>query len=145
MNYFGRQETPTFDKSKWHCGKYAEKKPLAIQIDLSKATLYGKPMNNRSLFPRRSARSVPLEWVRQQNEFPRVRLSVEPKKLTPDDLLREALKDDPIMEMVELITQRHEIQQSINTLLPRMTKDEITEVYHTLYRVAQKVNEREEQ
>ena len=102
-------------------------------------------MNNRSMFPRHSARSVPMEWVRQQNEFPRVRLSVEPKKLTPDDLLREALKDDPIMEMVELITQRHEIQQSINTLLPRMTKDEVTEVYHTLYRIAQKVNEREEQ
>ena len=100
-------------------------------------------MYDRSLFPRRSARSVPLEWVRQQNEFPRVRLSVEPKKLTPDDLLREAIKDDPIMEMVELITQRHEIQQSINTLLPRMTKDEVTEVYHTLYRIGQKVNERE--
>ena len=100
-------------------------------------------MNNRSLFPRRSARSVPLDWLRQQNEFPRVRLNIEPKKLTPDDLLREALKDDPIMEMVELITQRHEIQQSINTLLPRMTKDEVTEVYHTLYRIAQKVNERE--
>ena len=100
-------------------------------------------MNNRSLFQRRNARSVPLEWVRQQNEFPRVRLNIEPKKLTPDDLLREALKDDPIMEMVELITQRHEIQQSINTLLPRMTKDEVTEVYHTLYRVGQKVNERE--
>ena len=88
----------------------AEKKPLAIQIDLSKATVYGEPM-----------------------------------KLTPDDLLREALKDDPIAEMVELITQRHEIQQSINTLLPRMTKDEVTEVYHTLYRIEQKVNEREEQ
>ena len=102
-------------------------------------------MYDRILFPRRSARPVPLEWVRQQNEFPRVRLSVESKKLTPDDLLREALKDDPIMEMVELITQRHEIQQSINTLLPRMTKDEVTEVYHTLYRIAQKVNEREEQ
>ena len=100
-------------------------------------------MYDRILFPRRSARSVPLEWVRQQNEFPRVRLSVEPKKLTPDDLLREALKDDPIMEMVELITQRHEIQQSINTLLPRMTKDEVTEVYHTLYRIGQRVNERE--
>ena len=145
MTCFRGQETPTFDKSKWHCGKYAEKKPLAIQIDLSKATLYGKPMYNRSLFPRRSARSVPLEWVRQQNEFPRVRLSVEPKKLTPDDLLREALKDDPITEMVKLITQRHAIQQSINTLLPKMTKDEITEVYHTLYRIGQKVNEREEQ
>ena len=102
-------------------------------------------MNNRSLFPRRSSRSVPLEWVRQQNESPRVRLNIEPKKLTPDDLLREALKDDPIIEMVELITQRHEIQQSINTLLPRMTKDEVTEVYHTLYRIGQKVNEREEQ
>ena len=102
-------------------------------------------MNNRSMFPRHSARSVPMEWVRQQNEFPRVRLNIEPKKLTPDDLLREALKDDPIMEMVELITQRHEIQQSINTLLPRMTKDEVTEVYHTLYRIEQKVNEREEQ
>ena len=100
-------------------------------------------MNNRSLFPRRSARSVPLEWVRQQNESPRVRLSVEPKKLTPDDLLREALKDDPIAEMAKLITQRHAIQQSINTLLPKMTKDEVTEVYHTLYSIAQKVNERE--
>ena len=100
-------------------------------------------MSNRRLFPRRSARSVPLEWVRQQNEFPRVRISIEPKKLTPDDLLREALKDDPITEMVKLITQRHTIQQSINTLLPKMTKDEVTEVYHTLYRIAQKVNERE--
>ena len=99
-------------------------------------------MNNRSLFPRRSARSIPIEWVRQQH-FPKVALNIEPKKLTPDDLLREALKDDPIIEMVELITQRHEIQQSINTLLPRMTKDEVTEVYHTLYRIAQKVNERE--
>ena len=143
MNCFKGQEMPTFDKSKWHHGKYAEEKPPTIQIDLSKATLYGKPMSNRSLFPRRSARSVPLEWVRQQNEFPRVRLSVEPKKLTPDDLLREALKDDPITEMVKLMTQRHEIQQSINTLLPRMTKDEVTEVYHTLYRIGQKVNERE--
>ena len=100
-------------------------------------------MNNRSLFQRRNARSVPMEWVRQQNEFPRVRLSVEPKKLTPDDLLREALKDDPIAEMAKLITQRHAIQQSINTLLPKMTKDEVTEVYHTLYRIEQKVNERE--
>ena len=102
-------------------------------------------MNNRSLFPRRSARSVPLDWVRQQNELPKVRLSVEPKKLTPDDLLREALKDDPITEMAKLITQRHAIQQSINTLLPKMTKDEVTEVYHTLYRIVQNVNEREEQ
>ena len=102
-------------------------------------------MYDRILFPRRSARSVPLEWVRQQNEFPRVRLSVEPKKLTPDDLLQEALKDDPIAEMAKLITQRHAIQQSINTLLPKMTKDEVTEVYHTLYRIEQKVNEREEQ
>ena len=102
-------------------------------------------MNNRSLFPRRSARSVPLEWVRQQNEFPRVRLSVEPKKLTPDDLLREALKDDPITEMVKLITQRYEIEQSIKKLLPKMTRNEVREVYHTLYRIAQKVNEREEQ
>ena len=102
-------------------------------------------MSNRSLFPRRSARSVPLEWVRQQNEFPMVRISIEAKKLTPDDLLREALKDDPITEMVKLITQRHAIQQSINTLLPKMTKDEITEVYHTLYRIEQKVDEGEEQ
>ena len=100
-------------------------------------------MNNRSLFPRRSARSVPLEWVRQQNKFPRVRLNIEPKKLTPDDLLREALKDDPITEMVKLMTQRYEIEQSIKKLLPKMTKDEVTEVYHTLYRIAQKVNERE--
>ena len=99
-------------------------------------------MSNRSLFPRRSARSIPIEWVRQQH-FPKVALNIEPKKLTPDDLLREALKDDPIMEMVELITQRHEIQQSINTLLPGMTKDEVTEVYRTLYRIGQKVNERE--
>ena len=44
MNYFGEQEMPTFDKSKWHYGKYAEKKPLTIQIDLSKATLYGRPI-----------------------------------------------------------------------------------------------------
>ena len=101
-------------------------------------------MNNRSLFPRRSARSVPLEWVRQQNEFPRVRLTVEPKKLTPDDLLREALKDDPITEMAKLMTQRYNIEQSIKKLLPKMTKDEVTEVYHTLYHIAQKVNEREE-
>ena len=102
-------------------------------------------MNNRSLFPRRSARSVPLEWVRQQNEFPRVRLNIEPKKLTPDDLLREALKDDPITEMAKLMVQRYNIEQSIKKLLPKMTKDEVTEVYHTLYRIAQKVNEREEQ
>ena len=100
-------------------------------------------MNNRSLFPRRSARSVPLEWVRQQNEFPRVRLSVEPKKLTPDDLLQEALKDDPIAEMAKLITQRYNVEQSIKKLLPKMTKDEVTEVYHTLYRIVQKVDERE--
>ena len=101
-------------------------------------------MNNRSLFPRRSARSIPIEWVRQQH-FPKVALNIEPKKLTPDDLLREALKDDPITEMAKLITQRHAIQQSINALLPKMTKDEVTEVYHTLYRIAQEVNEREEQ
>ena len=100
-------------------------------------------MNNRSLFPRRSARSVPLEWVRRQNEFPRVRLSVESKKLTPDDLLREALKDDPITEMAKLMVQRYNIEQSIKKLLPKMTKDEVTEVYHTLYRIGQKVNERE--
>ena len=106
---------------------------------------YNRGVNNRSLFPRRSARSVPLEWVRQQNEFPRVRLSVEPKKLTPDDLLQEALKDDPIAEMAKLITQRYNVEQSIKKLLPKMTKDEVTEVYHTLYRIAQNVNEREEQ
>ena len=100
-------------------------------------------MSNRSLFPRRSARSVPLEWVRQQNEFPMVRISIEPKKLTPDDLLREALKDDPITEMAKLMVQRYNIEQSIKKLLPKMTKDEVTEVYHTLYRIAQKVNERE--
>ena len=100
-------------------------------------------MSNRSLFPRRSARSVPLDWLRQQNEFPRVRLNIEPKKLTPDDLLREALKDDPIMEMVELITQRYNIEQSIKKLLPIMTRNEVREVYHTLCRIAQKVNERE--
>ena len=102
-------------------------------------------MYDRILFPRRSARSVPLEWVRQQNEFPWVRLSVEPKKLTPDDLLREALRDDPITEMAKLITQRYNVEQSIKKLLPKMTKDEVTEVYHTLYRIEQKVNEREEQ
>ena len=100
-------------------------------------------MNNRSLYQRHNERSVPLEWVRQQNEFPRVRLSIEPKKLTPDDLLREALKDDPITEMAKLITQRYNVEQSIKKLLPKMTKDEVTEVYHTLYRIAQKVNERE--
>ena len=100
-------------------------------------------MNNRSLYQRHNERSVPLEWVRQQNEFPRVRLSVEPKKLTPDDLLREVLKDDPITEMVKLITQRYNVEQSIKKLLPKMTKDEVTEVYHTLYRIGQKVNERE--
>ena len=80
-----------------------------------------------------------------QSEFPRVRLSVEPKKLTPDDLLREALKDDPIAEMAKLIIQRYNVEQSIKKMLPKMTKDEVTEVYHTLYRIAQKVNEREEQ
>ena len=72
-----------------------------------------------------------------------MRLSIEPKKLTPDDLLREALKDDPITEMAKLITQRYNIEQSIKKLLPKMTKDEVTEVYHTLYIIAQKVNERE--
>ena len=100
-------------------------------------------MNNRSLFPRRSARSVPMEWVRQQNEFPRVRLSVEPKKLTPDDLLREALKDDPITEMAKLMVQRYNVEQSIKKLLPKMTRNEVSEVYHTLYGIGQKVNERE--
>ena len=74
-----------------------------------------------------------------------MRLSVEPKKLTPDDLLQEALKDDPITEMAKLITQRYNVEQSIKKLLPKMTKDEVREVYHTLYRIAQKVNEREEQ
>ena len=69
--------------------------------------------------------------------------NIEPKKLTPDDLLREALKDDPITEMAKLMTQRYNIEQSIKKLLPKMTKDEVTEVYHTLYRIAQKVNERE--
>ena len=72
-----------------------------------------------------------------------MRLSVEPKKLTPDDLLQEALKDDPIAEMVKLITQRYNVEQSIKELLPKMTKDEVTGVYHTLYRIAQNVNERE--
>ena len=100
-------------------------------------------MYNRSLFPRRSARSVPMELVRQQNEFPRVRLSVEPKKLTPDDLLQEALKDDPIAEMAKLMTQRYNVEQSIKKLLPKMTRNEVREVYHTLYRIAQNVNERE--
>ena len=100
-------------------------------------------VSNRSLFPRRSARSVPLDWVRQQNEFPRVRLNIEPKKLTPDDLLQEALKDDPIAEMAKLITQRYNVEQSIKKLLPKMTKDEVTEVYHTLCRIVQNVNERE--
>ena len=142
MNYFGGQETPTFDKSKWHYGKYAEKKPLAIQVDLSKVTLYGEPMNNRSLFPRRSARSVPLEWVRQQH-FPKVALSIEPKKLTPDDLLREALKDNPITEMAKLMTQRYNVEQSIKKLLPKMTRNEVREVYHTLCRIEHNVNERE--
>ena len=100
-------------------------------------------MNNRSLFPRRSARSVPLEWVRQQNEFPRVRLNIEPKKLTPDDLLREALKDDPIAEMAKLMTQRYNVEQSIKKLLPKMTRNEVREVYHTLCRIEHNVNERE--
>ena len=72
-----------------------------------------------------------------------MRLSVEPKKLTPDDLLQEALKDDPIAEMAKLITQRYNVEQSIKKLLPKMTKDEVTGVYHTLYRIAQNVNERE--
>ena len=74
-----------------------------------------------------------------------MRLSVEPKKLTPDDLLQEALKDDPITEMAKLITQRYNVEQSIKKLLPKMTKDEVREAYHTPYRIAQKVNEREEQ
>ena len=105
MNYFGGQETPTFDKSKWHYGKYAEKKPLAIQIDLSKVTLYGKPI---------------------------------------DEALREAMKDvSPIDELVTLMLQRYEIEQSIKKLLPKMTRNEVIEVYHTLYRIAQNVNERE--
>lgn len=104
-------------------------------------------MYDRSMFPRHSARSVPLEWVRQQH-FPKVTLNIDPTKATIygqdiDRLMRDALKDNPIDEMVKLITQRHRIQQSINTLLPKMTADEITEVYHTLYRIAQKVNERE--
>ena len=72
-----------------------------------------------------------------------MRLSVEPKKLTPDDLLQEALKDDPIAEMAKLMTQRYNIEQSIKKLLPKMTKDEVTEVYHTLYRIVQNANERE--
>lgn len=98
----------------------------------------------RSMFPRHSAKSVPIEWVLQQNEFPRVTLNIEPKKtLSVDDLLQEALKDDPISEMAKLMTQRYNVEQSIKKLLPKMTKDEITEVYHTLYRIAQKVNERE--
>lgn len=93
-----------FNNQEWHYGKYADKKPLSIQIDPTKTTFYGQDI---------------------------------------DRLMREALKDNPIDEMVKLITQRHEIQQSINTLLPKMTKDEITEVYHTLYRIAQRVDERE--
>ena len=101
-------------------------------------------MYDRSMFPRHSARSVPLEWLRQQ-QFPKVALNIEPKKLTPADSLREALKDDPIAEMAKLMTQRYNIEQSIMKLLPKMTKDEVTEVYHTPYRIAQKVNEREEQ
>ena len=101
-------------------------------------------MNNRSLFPRRSARSIPIEWVRQQH-FPKVALNIEPKKLTPDDLLREALKDDPITEMAKLITQRYNVEQSIKELLPKMTRNEVREVYHTLCRIEHKVNEREEQ
>ena len=105
MNYFGGQETPTFDKSKWHCGKYAEKKPLTIQIDLSKATLYGRPIA---------------------------------------ETLQEAMKDvNPIDELVTLTLQRYNIEQSIKKLLPKMTKDEVTVVYYTLSRIAQKVNERE--
>ena len=74
---------------------------------------------------------------------PKVTLNIDPKKLTPDDLLREALRDDPITEMAKLITQRYNVEQSIKKLLPKMTKDEVTEVYHTLYRIAQNVNERE--
>lgn len=105
MNYFGGREMPSFDKSEWHSGKYAEKKPLAIQIDLSKTTLYGKPIS---------------------------------------ETLREAMRDtNPIDDLVTLMLQRYEIEQSIKKLLPKMTKDEVAEVYHTLYRIAQKVNERE--
>ena len=58
-------------------------------------------------------------------------------------LLREALKDDPITEMAKLMVQRYNIEQSIKKLLPKMTKDEVTEAYHTLYGIGQKVNERE--
>ena len=98
---------PTFDKSKWHYGKYAEKKPLAIQIDLSKATLNRRPI---------------------------------------DETLQEAMKDvNPIAEIAKLITQRYNVEQYIKKLLTKMTKDEDTEVYHTLYRIVQNVNEREEQ
>ena len=79
---------------------------------------------------------------------PKVTLNIDHTKETIygqdiDRLMRDAMRDNPIDKMVKLITQRHTIQQSINTLLPKMTKDEVTEVYHTLYRIAQKVNERE--
>ena len=50
-----------------------------------------------------------------------------------------------MMEYLKLITQRYNVEQSIKKLLPKMTKDEVTEVYHTLYRIVQNVNEREEQ
>ena len=80
---------------------------------------------------------------------PKVTLNIDPTKATIygqdiDRLMRDALKDNPIDNMVKLITKRHEIQHSINTLLPKMTASEITEIYHTLYRIAQKVNEGEE-
>lgn len=79
---------------------------------------------------------------------PTIHISIDHTKETIygqdiDRLMRDAVRDNPIDKMVKLIKQRHAIQQSINTLLSKMTKDEVTEVYHTLYRIEQKVNERE--
>lgn len=79
---------------------------------------------------------------------PTVHINIEPTKATfygqdIDRLMREALKDNPIDDLVTLMLQRYEIEQSIKKLLPKMTKDDMSEVCHTLYRIAQKVNERE--
>ena len=86
-----------------------------------------------------------IEVVNNKTKTFEIRKKERNFKVGDKILLREALKDDPIDEMVKLITQRYNIEQSIKKLLPKMTKYEVTEVYHTLYRIAQKVNEKEEQ
>ena len=47
--------------------------------------------------------------------------------------------------MAKLMTQRYNVEQSIKELLPKMTRNEVREVYHTLCRIEHKANEREEQ